>query len=261
MYMGFMKMGLSLMILFYGLIACTVFLRLAPLLFVTLIVWFYSFFHARNLAALPEEDLLKVPDRYLFILGGEKLLGGEKFPDGDQRFRRIFAALLIVVGAVLVIQGLGSVFFWLLPNDHLRSIFQRLTGAVVQLAVGAGIFALGVWLIRSRKKELMETEQKEEGRQAAPEKAAKKEKRQAERSEKQEKQEKSEKPEKPIKPVRSETLEIPEKSDESDSTDLTKQPPGPVSPAGTDEAGQGNRAEKQSESGETDRQDVPADTP
>ena len=61
MYMGFMKMGLSLMTLFFIIITISAFLRLDSLIFICIIVWFYSFFNVHNIAAMPEEEF---PARY-----------------------------------------------------------------------------------------------------------------------------------------------------------------------------------------------------
>ena len=50
MYMGFLKMGVSLMTLFIAIIFIASSLRLYALVVVDIIVWFYSFFHVHNLA-------------------------------------------------------------------------------------------------------------------------------------------------------------------------------------------------------------------
>ena len=70
MYMGFMKQGISLMALFvvniiglaYGLEELFV-----PAMILT---WFYCFFHARNLAVLPEEAFNALEDAFI----GENLV-------------------------------------------------------------------------------------------------------------------------------------------------------------------------------------------
>ena len=67
MYMGFMKMGLSLMSLFFCILATAIFLDLGPLLFIVAIVWFYGFFHVHNLASLSEEEFVAVEDEYIHL--------------------------------------------------------------------------------------------------------------------------------------------------------------------------------------------------
>ena len=66
MYMGFMKMGLSLMAVFWGIILASIVLNLGPLMFLAMIAWFYSFFHARNMYHMDDELFRVTEDRYLF---------------------------------------------------------------------------------------------------------------------------------------------------------------------------------------------------
>ena len=47
MYMGFMKMGLSLMSMFFGIIVAASIFELGPLAVLAVIAWFYSFFHVQ----------------------------------------------------------------------------------------------------------------------------------------------------------------------------------------------------------------------
>ena len=71
MYMGFMKMGLSLMSMFFGIIVAASIFELGPLAVLAVIAWFYSFFHVHNLAGLSDEEFYAVEDDYLFHLSGE----------------------------------------------------------------------------------------------------------------------------------------------------------------------------------------------
>lgn len=73
MYMGFMKMGLSLMGVFFGLAILGSFFGQGIFLIADVVVWFYGFFHAHNLRAMDDEDFMRwrmiiffismVPDR------------------------------------------------------------------------------------------------------------------------------------------------------------------------------------------------------
>lgn len=151
MYMGFMKMGLSLMGLFWGITALAVILNMGPLLFVALIVWFYSFFHARNLAHLPDAAFESLKDEYLFHLSGfesSRML--------QQRgFYRIVAAILIVLGAVLCLRAFRNLLSGLLPMALVYWI-DDLIYVLPQIVVGVGIILLGCWLIRGKKQELFD---------------------------------------------------------------------------------------------------------
>ena len=52
MYMGFMKMGVSLMLLFFLVCILSAWLNQGALVAIAVVVWFYSFFHANHLAGL-----------------------------------------------------------------------------------------------------------------------------------------------------------------------------------------------------------------
>ena len=81
MYMGFMKQGLSLMAMFaLGIVGVAYGLE-ALFVPVVILIWFYSFFHARNIAALPAEEFNGISDEFLWkgILEekGFEILGGK----------------------------------------------------------------------------------------------------------------------------------------------------------------------------------------
>lgn len=149
MYMGFMKMGLSLMAIFWGLIAIATVLELGPVMFVALIAWFYSFFHAQNIAHSSDDVFYALEDDYLIHITD----GDSKGKDFVKTYRKIIAAVLIFIGIVLVWQSMMSLLWGILPEvmyDMLRSFGYRLP----RLVVGVAIIVLGVVMIRGKKQEL-----------------------------------------------------------------------------------------------------------
>ena len=70
MYMGFMKMGVSLMGLFFGLFIVGGFFGQSIFVLADIVVWFYAFFHAHNLRAMDDEEFYALEDDYLFHLDG-----------------------------------------------------------------------------------------------------------------------------------------------------------------------------------------------
>ena len=56
MYMGFFKQGISIMTLFWAIIAIAGGLNISSLVIFLPVLWFYSFFHVHNLKELPEEE-------------------------------------------------------------------------------------------------------------------------------------------------------------------------------------------------------------
>ena len=66
MYMGFMKKGTSIMTLFFASIAVAVTLGLDALIFATGLLWFFGFFHARNLVSIDEEVFMTLEDDFIW---------------------------------------------------------------------------------------------------------------------------------------------------------------------------------------------------
>lgn len=88
MYLGFMKMGVSLMGLFFAVIVVGGFLNVASVMLIDVIVWFYSFFHVHNLAGMPDEEFLAVEDEFLFRLDEVFDMGWKK-----EKYRKIVAVI------------------------------------------------------------------------------------------------------------------------------------------------------------------------
>lgn len=157
MYMGFMKMGLSLMAIFWGLIAIATVLELGPVMFVALIAWFYSFFHAQNIAHSPDDVFYALEDDYLIhVTDGES-----KGRDFVKTYRKIIAAVLIFIGIVLVWQSMMSLMWGFLP-DMVYSILRSFGYRLPRLVVGIAIIILGVVMIRGKKQELDDAAREDE---------------------------------------------------------------------------------------------------
>lgn len=150
MYMGFMKMGLSLMTIFFGLFSLGIMLELGPILVLVAVSWFYSFFHAHNLASMPEEEFYEIEDTYLFTIADAK-----QSRDLIRTYRKTFAVVLIFVGAVLTWNTFMSMVYGVIPYKLYYAI-QNMTQRLPQLVVGIAIVYLGVVMIRGKKEELDE---------------------------------------------------------------------------------------------------------
>ena len=68
MYMGFFKQGISIMTLFWAIIAIAGGLNISSLVIFLPVLWFYSFFHVHNLKELPEEEFYAIEDNYILHL-------------------------------------------------------------------------------------------------------------------------------------------------------------------------------------------------
>lgn len=162
MYMGFMKMGVSLMAAFFGIIAVSTFLNFGPLMFVNMIVWFYSFFHVHNLAGMPDGEFEALEDDYL--IHPDRLFAMAK--TSPEKTKKLISAGLIVLGIVLIYQGLGSIFSAYLP-DWIYRIVNQLTYHVPKVVIGAAIIYLGVKMIIGKKAEMETLESGEDHNERA----------------------------------------------------------------------------------------------
>ena len=112
MYMGFMKMGLSLMTLFFIIIVISTFFRLDSLIFICVIIWFYSFFNVHNIAAMPEEDFFHLEDQYLFHF--YQVIPENFFAKINHKIAGIF---LIIVGIYTLAREIWFMTSHLLPDE------------------------------------------------------------------------------------------------------------------------------------------------
>lgn len=151
MYMGFFKQGISIMSLFWAMIAGASLLNLGPLMFIGPVLWFYSFFRVHNLSSLSDEEFYAIEDDYLFHINDTRtrtLLEGEKG-------RKLIAIVLILIGATSI---------WNIISDMLRELLYALGvdmnyywdtfHKVPQLVFAILIIWLGVYLIKGKKKQL-----------------------------------------------------------------------------------------------------------
>ena len=151
MYMGFMKLGTSIMGLFAFIVLMAAWLDLSPLLIILPVLWFYSFFDSINKSFLSNEEFESLEDHYLFT--------SNEFVNLKKEFK---GKLSLLFGVLLLIIGCYSIwvfFFNLvsnipgLSNGYLDKIADIANNAP-QLIFGVAIVVAGIWLIRGKKKEL-----------------------------------------------------------------------------------------------------------
>lgn len=164
MYLGFMKMGLSLMLGFMGLIAIVAITNIGALAIFPVTMWFYSFFHANNLASMDAQAFCMVKDEYLFGLDGldnmEKLnakINGKK--------KKMIAIVLILIGVIMLWQEIFSllidIFGW--DNYFLSQVYSFVRYDLPRFVVGIAIIWAGVVMIRGKKEDIVLEEQRQEG--------------------------------------------------------------------------------------------------
>lgn len=144
MYMGFMKMGVSLMTEFFAVIWLASISQVSELLLLDVILWFYAFFHVHNIAGTSDALFAQIKDEYLIPFY-------EIDNEGRARtLRRFCAVVLIILGTVMLwnmfMEIIGSILY--LPGVHY----------VPKVLIAAGLIVLGIVMIQGKKKEMEEPE-------------------------------------------------------------------------------------------------------
>lgn len=150
MYLGFMKHGISLMVVFWGIIAFCSWLYIGPFLFLLPVLCFYSFFHVHNLAKMPEDKFQAEPDNYLFGIDNLVSLNGV-----FRQFQTAIAVILILIGISALWSCLEELLYLLMPN-YLYEVLSRLTDLLPRLVIGIMVIALGIYFIHGRKAALQQ---------------------------------------------------------------------------------------------------------
>ncbi len=147
MYLGFMKMGVSLMALFFGSMALMQFLELGFIACIAGIIWFYSFFHVNNLAGLSEAELAGTKDEYLFNL--DRFFKMDM--DSARKHRKIIATVLIAIGVILLWNEFVDICYSYLPEGAYMIAYT-----IPRVAIGVAIIIAGFYMIKGKKETLNE---------------------------------------------------------------------------------------------------------
>ncbi|SDB66823.1 hypothetical protein [Butyrivibrio sp. INlla16] len=158
MYMGFMKMGISLMGAFFGLMGLIAFLGLSDaFMMIPIVLWFYSFFHARNMATCRIDIFAGLQDDYFW----NELFDGKGINLKSETAKKVSAWVLIIAGVsiiwnIVVEPILGGVEA-LANMTGLNFIYDAVAGCVYslpRLIIAVVIIVLGLRLIRGKKNTL-----------------------------------------------------------------------------------------------------------
>lgn len=150
MYMGFMKNGISIMAVFFASLIVPSILRVSDVfILVAVLVWFYGFFHAGNLADLSEEELQEVADSFVWESFGN--LGKVQIP--NPTIRRWGAVILIIYGLTMLWQTASQVLYSFFP-PHIWARLWQVMDEVPRVVAALIIIGLGIKLIAGKKEEL-----------------------------------------------------------------------------------------------------------
>ena len=150
MYMGFMKQGISLMAIFILCFVIPSVLRVSDVFILfAVLVWFYSFFHARNLASCDDETFQNIQDDYVWT--GILTETGLKIT--HPAVRKWGAVALIVYGVTQLWYSISNWFYYLIP-DRLWEEVSMFVDDIPDIAVALVIIIVGCKLIAGKKEEL-----------------------------------------------------------------------------------------------------------
>lgn len=167
MFMGFTKEGVSLMTIFFGLIALISWVRMDSVIFLLPVVWCYAFFDAMNKDSLPDEEFRKLEDHYILINALEEF---DVFFHSKYK-RVVLAIIFIVVGFHMLLNNL----LLLLEMSGIEIPYEVslvMLEYVPQTIISVLIIMAGIYLIVFKKKTLLEQEQDEEAALEGIEKSA-----------------------------------------------------------------------------------------
>ena len=156
MYMGFMKMGVSLMLGFAGLIAIVALTNIGALAIFPVVMYFYSFFHANNLGALDNQTFYGMRDQYLFGMDGIENMEMLSSKMTGKR-RTVIAAILVLIGLVMLWEAVFSIlcdiFGW--DNEFLRQVYYFVRDDVPRFVIGIAVIWIGIAMIRGKQEDIV----------------------------------------------------------------------------------------------------------
>lgn len=156
MYLGFMKMGLSLMLWFGLIISITVLFNFGIGAVFIVVIWFYSFFLTHNIRAMSDEEFYLLEDKYL-LPGNVKLFEVELL----KKYHKAAAAILILLGISMVWNNLFHLIRRYLPQA-IADFAEYCSYTMPQVIIGVGIMIAGIVMIRGKKKVIFEQIEAEE---------------------------------------------------------------------------------------------------
>lgn len=164
LYLGFMNMGLSLLMSFAILTVIVGFMRIGILSFMPAVLWVYSFFHANNLGSLTDEQFYSMEDTYLFGFSKTDMESIRQSLYG--RYRKALAIILIILG-VSMLWNVAIDFICLTVGDYFYDRYiAPYTGVISsimpQLVISIIIIWFGIRLISGKKVELDILDEKNE---------------------------------------------------------------------------------------------------
>lgn len=149
MYLDYMKKGISIMSMFFGIIVVMMLVSFEYLGFLLPIVWFYSFFDTFRLQGLLLSDT-REKDSWLFVSEGIEGIQGRLSGVFKNSYKGLGAGL-IAVGLILLYQLFVSPILSELLEVYNYSWLYTLVYRMPTVFVAVGIIVLGFVLLKGKK--------------------------------------------------------------------------------------------------------------
>ncbi len=148
MYSGFMKSGVSIMGMFFLSLFVSYELRMESMLSISTLVWFFGFFHARNVACYSQSELEEKDDIYVW----EEFVSGKYLRVSSQKMRKWVAIFLIIIGILAFWNIAMNLLLPFIPK-YIWNMIMPILKAVPKVVFTVIIIGLGVKLIKGKKVE------------------------------------------------------------------------------------------------------------
>ncbi len=160
MYLGFMKEGLSIMLLAFGIFLIADWLWMNWLVSGLAVLWFYSFFNVHNKVCMPDEEFYALEDDYLFHI--DRVFPKGRLSSGQTR---IFGWIILVLGIAVIwqpsIRNLLAVLRTYVSPDFADVVGNYLY-SIPRFVIAAVLIVSGVRLILKKKTVLITEPEDEE---------------------------------------------------------------------------------------------------
>lgn len=154
MYIGFSKMGFSIMLIFF---LSAIVSEIVPVLsYLTMLIWFCGFFHARNIASMDQEVLEEMEDSFVWD-DMERVSSIRPIRFAERSAKNITAAILIFFGIYILWDNFSDMIYMMIP-DSLWNRLYPVISSIPEIVIAIVIIIIGVKLIRGKKEELFGTD-------------------------------------------------------------------------------------------------------
>jgi len=147
MYMGFMKMGASLLAIFMLVFLFIVYLQLEDVFIVVeALIWIVGFFHARNMAKLTQEEIELVEDKAIW----EDMLGIEGVKISNSKLAKFLGGLLIA-GGVFALWDRLNWYLARFAEIYIGGWAENFVYSIPRIVVAIALIVIGILLIKGKK--------------------------------------------------------------------------------------------------------------